>query len=449
MRSALVRVVLAATSMVALAFVVPLGLVAQQIARDRALTDAHQTATSMVVAMAVSVDPAVLTRAVAATPGAAGDSVGIHLPGAPVIGANRAAVADVRLVVDEGRAASVPVEDGLAYLYPTSVTAGETAVVEVYVPDRELRRGVVPAWLAMAGLAVVLVAASMLLADRLGARVVTAARTLATGARAIGAHDFAARVEPSGPRELAEAGRAFNAMASRIVALVDAERERAADLSHRLRTPLTALRLDSVVLPDGDASDRIRESVRALDEEIDAIIASSRQPLAEPVHERTDLVDVLAARLAFWTVLAEHQGRGWQVLGSDQAVWLDVSRADVTAAIDALLANVFRHTPPGTSFTVTVSAGALVVEDAGPGIADPESALRRGVSGADSTGLGLDIVQWVATRAGGGVQLGSGALGGARVVVTLRPVEQDDGRPPAPARAAGHRRLSDPEPSAR
>lgn len=421
MRAALVRIVLAATSMVALAFVVPLGLVARQMAHDRAISDAHQVAASMVVAMAVSAEPATVTRAVAASPAATDQRLAVHLPDSEVIGSSRTVAADLRLVVDQGRAASVEVDGGLAYLYPTSVTPGETAVVEVYVPDDELRRGVAGAWAAMAGLAVILVLTSVVLADRFGARVVRAARTLASGARALGGRDFTARVRPSGPPELVEAGRAFNAMAGQIVALVDAERERAADLSHRLRTPLTALRLDSVVLPDGAASDRIREAIQALDEEIDAIIADARQPVAQPVTGRTDLVDVLAARLAFWTVLAEHQSRRWEVRGSDQPVWLDIARVDVTAAIDALLANVFRHTPPGTRFGVTVGGDALIVDDAGPGIADPAAALRRGVSGADSTGLGLDIVDWVAARAGGGVEIGRSPLGGARVVVRLGP----------------------------
>jgi K+-sensing histidine kinase KdpD len=79
---------------------------------------------------------------------------------------------------------------------------------------------------------------------------------------------------------------------------------------------------------------------------------------------------------------------------------------------------------------VTVFDDALVVEDGGPGIADSGSAVRRGVSGADSTGLGLDIVRRVATAAGGAVHIGRGAeLGGARVSMTFTPAGTAAGTP--------------------
>lgn len=435
MRWALVRVVLAATSMVAIAFVVPLGLVAKQIAEDRALSDARHEASSAVVALAVSDDRVTLTEALNR---GASDDVAIHLPHQPELGESRAASHDVALVREREEAAVVEIPGGQAYLESATMgdgggsgpwadeEYGQIAVIEVYVPASDLWRGVVTAWLAMAGLAMALVVISVALADRLGTRLVAAARDLAHGARALGAEDLDARVRPSGPPELAEAGEAFNAMAGRLSELVIAERERAADLSHRLRTPLTALRLDADALPPGEAADRINEALDALDTQIDEIITSARLPEGDAPAETTDLVDVLAARLAFWTVLADHQERPWEVRGSDQPVWLDVPRADLTAAIDALMGNVFRHTASGTAFIVTITKDALVVEDAGPGIPDEEAALSRGVSGADSTGLGLDIVQWVATRAGGTVELGRSALGGALIRVALRPQPADD-----------------------
>jgi signal transduction histidine kinase len=135
-------------------------------------------------------------------------------------------------------------------------------------------------------------------------------------------------------------------------------------------------------------------------------------------------VDVLAARLAFWTVLAEHQDREWQVYGDDDPIWLDVPRTELAAAIDALISNVFRHTQPRVPFQVTVGANALVVEDGGPGIADVDAAVQRGVSGADSTGLGLDIVHAVAARAGGRVDVDNGVLGGARITVRFTAASQ-------------------------
>ena len=73
-----------------------------------------------------------------------------------------------------------------------------------------------------------------------------------------------------------------------------------------------------------------------------------------------------------------------------------VSADELEAALDALLGNVFAHTPEGTAFRVevrTLSDGgiSLAVEDAGPGLS-PDF-VERGVSGAGGTGLGLDIAR--------------------------------------------------------
>ncbi|MFC7649180.1 sensor histidine kinase [Streptosporangium lutulentum] len=77
--------------------------------------------------------------------------------------------------------------------------------------------------------------------------------------------------------------------------------------------------------------------------------------------------------------------------------------------MDALLGNVFRHTPEGTAFTVTLHQGpgtvGILIADAGPGIPDPETALRRGASGAGSTGLGLDIARQLAESSGGAMRI--------------------------------------------
>ncbi len=114
-----------------------------------------------------------------------------------------------------------------------------------------------------------------------------------------------------------------------------------------------------------------------------------------------------------------------RLAGTDRPVRVPVARPDLAAALDALLGNVFRHTPEGTAFSVDVHNGEdaviVLVSDAGPGIKDPEAALARGNSGerAGSTGLGLDIVRRVAESTGGDVRIGHSVLGGTEVRVWL------------------------------
>jgi signal transduction histidine kinase len=61
----------------------------------------------------------------------------------------------------------------------------------------------------------------------------------------------------------------------------------------------------------------------------------------------------------------------------------------------------------------------LTIEDGGTGFPDGLDVVRRGTSGAGSTGLGLSIVDKTATESGGGLSVGTSSYDGARVVVEL------------------------------
>jgi signal transduction histidine kinase len=434
-RWALNRLALAITSMVALAFLVPLAVVTREIAHDRAISDARQQATSLVTVLGVDADPSLLTNAVASTTAGSAGRLAVHLPKVGTIGTTHADPAQISLVSQDRRSAVVPAPDGVAYLQPTVLTDGRTVVVEVFVPNAEMRHGVGTAWLILGGLAIVLVGGSVLLADRLGSVLVRATRQLAQSTRLLGGGELATRVTPIGPRELRDAANAFNTMADDMRSLLDKERELAADLSHRLRTPLTALRLDAEAIPPGPLAERMRQACDLLDEELEAIITGARLGIEARGQERSDLVEVLADRLAFWSVLAEDQERPWEVVGGEVPVMLPIPRGELIGVVDAMLGNVFSHTPDGTAFRVSVSPDGLLVDDAGPGIADPATAVQRGVSGAGSTGLGLDIVRRAAETSGGRMVITRSPLGGARVGIFLNvPVE------PAPAPARRRRR---------
>ncbi|MEV4082855.1 ATP-binding protein [Nonomuraea fuscirosea] len=118
--------------------------------------------------------------------------------------------------------------------------------------------------------------------------------------------------------------------------------------------------------------------------------------------------------MSMWAVAPDDARAGWRpvLTGADAAYFRE------------LLGNVFRHTPEGTAFGVTLHEGrdaiGILVADAGPGIADPETALERGASGSGSTGLGLDIARRLAESTGGVLRLDRSPMGGAEVQVWLR-----------------------------
>ncbi|WP_018503611.1 HAMP domain-containing sensor histidine kinase [Parafrankia discariae] len=480
MRWALAKVSIAVTTMVALAFLVPLALTVQRTAHDRAFTDAERQAAELGPALAITTDQAALRRALASTRGGADGLVAVHVP-APeparppalvAVGRSRVGAAELAAVAGAGSSSVVAVPGGSVLLRPVAVADARIAVIEVFVPAAELGRGVARACLVLGGVAAALVLASVLVADRLGTRIVRSARGLAGAARELGSGDLTARAPTSdraAPAELHEAAVAFNAMADRVRQLLAAERERAADLSHRLRTPLTVLRLNTAALGggtgglpgeghghggdgvDGDAAaaEAARHAVAQLEHEVDYIIRAARALGDEqPAARRCDAAEVVRDRADFWSALAEDQGRRWSVSGVDRPAPVPVARAELATALDALLGNVFRHTAERVAFAVelrrTDHAVWVRVLDAGPGVPDPEAALRRGsgAGGVGSTGLGLDIARRVAESTGGDLTIGRSQLGGAEARLRLR---TSPARPPeGHGRRVRHRRGSRP-----
>ncbi|NED04690.1 HAMP domain-containing histidine kinase [Streptomyces sp. SID6648] len=444
MRWALVKVCLAVTAMVVIAFAVPLGLVIREMASDRAFSDAERQAGTIAPTLSITTDREELTRAVLSTePGDRGH-LAVHVPapgksraeegaadGPLDIGTRRATRKDVETVRKAGRASITEVTGGFALLQPTALSTGEIAVVEVFVPEGEVSNGVATAWLMLAGVGVALIIGSVAVADRLGVRMVQPAQRLAGAAQDLGEGRLGTRVPEEGPTELRSAAVAFNSMADQVVQLLANERELAADLSHRLRTPLTVLRLNAASLGEGPAAEQTRAAVQQLEHEVDTIIRTAREQRPQTQGGQPeagcDASEVIRERMGFWSALAEDEGREVRLAGVDRTVRIPVARPELAAALDALLGNVFRHTPEGTAFAVDVhhsgDAVIVLVSDAGPGIDDPKAALARGASGragsSGSTGLGLDIVRRVAESTGGDLRIGRSVLGGAEVRIWI------------------------------
>jgi signal transduction histidine kinase len=416
--------------MIALAFLIPLGIAMEHLAAQNAQNQAESRITALEPLLALTTDRTELHDALATLSG--GQDVGIRLPDRTVLGASHASAVQLDAVASSGRATTLAVPGGQELVQPELLKGG-TSLIEVYLPDSASTHGLLDAWLTLSAVALVLVLGSTLVADRLATRVVGSARHLAGASRQLGEGDTSVRVAASGPRELAEAGEAFNAMADRVVQLISAEREMVADLSHRLRTPLTALRLNAAGLGESQAARQTQESVARLEQEVDAIIRAARAgnqgahtaPLAAAVCE---VAAVARERIAFWSALAEDQDRPWRFFGPQGPARVAVSPQELGAALDTLLGNIFRHTPEGTGFQVTVHVGdgavAVLIDDAGPGLSATQEVRRgEGTGAAGSTGLGLDIVRKLAERVGGTLLTDRSPLGGLQVHVTLPTLE--------------------------
>lgn len=421
MRRRLVVAALAVTSTVVLAFLVPLGLLVREVARDRALTAAERDAGAIVPVLATTTAAGVVESAIDRTNAGQANRLSVFLPGGEVLGRPAVVDADVRLAREQRRAFSSAAPQGVAIFSPVLLPGGGAAIIRVLVEDAELQRGVVPSWVALAGVGLTLIGVGVFIADRLAVTVVRPVRDLSAAAGRIAGGDLGARVDPDGPTEVFTAGVSFNVLAERIVELLAAERELVADLSHRLRTPLTALRLDVEAFSEAEGRTRVLEDVDAVEAAVSEMIREARHPIRTDLSPACDLAAVLRERLGFWAALAEDQSRPWSVdVGLDRLV-VPVVRTDLEAAIDVLVGNVFAHTPEGAGCRVRAvpSAGVVIVtfDDDGPGF--ETDVVERGRSGSGSTGLGLDIARRTASSVGGDLRISTRPGGGGRIEMTL------------------------------
>jgi signal transduction histidine kinase len=441
MRRRLNLTVLAVTAMVTLAFLIPLGAVVRVVAADRAMSVANQEARSLSSILASQPPRSSLTLLVKElNENGMGRVASVYLADGRRLGPGGSVPPAELALARRGKAFTTSSNSSTRIWVPVRVRSG-VIVGLVEVPDHLLRAGVLGAWAVLAGVALCVLLLALILSDRLGRSLVLSIENLNTVTRRLSEGELDARVKPSGPVEIADMGLAVNRLGERIIELLALEREQAADLSHRLRTPLAALALEADTLNDETDRQRIRSAVHDLSEEVNRVIVQVRQLRPVRVPEICDATAIIRDRLAFWSVLAEEQGRPWTSDLPDTAVTVPLPAPELGAAVDSLLGNVIAHTPDRTPFHVTLTAtettAVLVVEDEGPGF--PEGPVdRRGLSGGGSTGLGLDIVRHTAERAHGTMSTGFRLGGGAMVKVTFRRAEIPE-TPPATKRRVRRR----------
>ena len=431
MRARLALTAAAVTAMIVLAFSIPLLRLTQTLATNRALDAAKLESRSLAGAIsAVADQPATIAQLVEQANAGNPRPITVYLPDGTILGPRVPVDAEVELA-RRGRSftAAVPGGGRDVLVGVAGSDPNATTVVRVRVAASLLSQGVAKARAVVVAIGAAVVVMAVILADWLARSVLGPMGDLLAVTRRLQQGELGARVSPAGPPEVAEVGVAVNGLAERVGVLLAAEREAAADLSHQLRTPLTALRLDAEGLASSRDRVRIASDVDRLEQVVTRAIEQSRDSSRRQGQRveggSCDLGQVVRNRLGFWSILAREQGREWSLDVPNGRQPIGVSGEQLDVCLDALLNNVFTHTPAGASFSVEVVPGPgrewkLVVQDAGPGL--PGDALPpRGASSGSGTGLGLDIVRRTAEASGGRLAAGRSPVGGARIEVSFGP----------------------------
>ncbi len=420
MRREIAILAAATTSAIILSFIVPLGLLVQTMARDRALAAEDQEARNVAILVSgLSNDRrlATLVKEVddhgpAVTTALLPDG---QMLGTPVPGLQK----DPEVIRAQTGEAFTVVDSQGARIYIPVVAPGGNAVVRASMPPQQLDIGVKQAWLIIGLLGVAMFAVALWAALVVARRISRPVTDLAGVAHRLREGELTARAEPDGPAETLELGEALNRLADRITELLEAERATVGDLSHRLRTPVTALRLDVEAVEQPEVAERLHEHIVTLQRSIDAIVREARRPVLTSMPAECDLAAVARERVEFWTPLAEDQDRPFTTDVTTEVVPVGLTDSDAQDLLDVLIDNVFAHTPEGTPFALSLTTDLgnvfLVVSDNGPGFSHEPSEPRR----VGTTGLGLDIVERTVTGLGGEAGITAPPGGGTTVRIRL------------------------------
>ncbi|GAA2368600.1 ATP-binding protein [Streptomyces cuspidosporus] len=289
---------------------------------------------------------------------------------------------------------------------------GETVRVEASrsTVSREIGRTM----LIILAVALLAVLAAVFLAVRQARRLSAPLTDLAETAERLGSGDPRPRHRRYGVPELDRVADVLDASAERIARMLTAERRLAADASHQLRTPLTALsmRLEEITLTDDP--DTVKEEatialaqVERLTDVVQRLLTNSRDPRTGSAVA-FDLDEVVKQQIEEWRPATRSEGRaivrsgkkGLRAVGTPGAV------AQVLAT---LIENSLMHGDGTVALRTRVTGNQAVVEvsDEGPGV-PPDLGARvfeRTVSGRNSTGLGLAVARDLAEADGGRLEL--------------------------------------------
>ncbi|MEV8568081.1 ATP-binding protein [Streptomyces sp. NPDC051322] len=295
-----------------------------------------------------------------------------------------------------------------------TATGGRGEKISVEEPASTVTREVGRTLLIIAAVALLAIISAVLLAVRQANRLASPLTDLAETAERLGSGDPRPRHKRYAVPELDRVADVLDSSAERITRMLTAERRLAADASHQLRTPLTALsmRLEEITLTDD--LDTVKEEatialtqVERLTDVVERLLTNSRDPRTGSAVT-FDLDEVVKQQLQEWRPAYRSAGRaivrsgkhGLRAVGTPGAV------AQVMAA---LIENSLMHGGGTVAIRTRVTGTQTVVEvtDEGPGV-PPELGARifeRTISGRNSTGIGLAVARDLAEADGGRLEM--------------------------------------------
>lgn len=251
---------------------------------------------------------------------------------------------------------------------------------------------------------------------------------LAAAVRRDGLEDF----EHSGPREIVELGETIRQLRARLRGMIDERTRILAAIAHDYRTYLTRMELRSEFIEDRRQRELAGKDVKEMRDLLSDTLTFARESSTSETERATCEV---RAELAAIAMERSRVAQNIEITPIREAIVVRASHLSFQRMMANLLDNAVRY--GGERMLVRLQLEKtlvhILVEDDGPGVPDGDLARllepfeRMEPSRARHTGgvgLGLSIVQALARRYEGDVQLENRKEGGFRAILTLRRGEE-------------------------
>ena len=318
---------------------------------------------------------------------------------------------DGRLVLErEGRQVRVIGADVGADPVAETLPFVPGGVITMAEPRSTMRTEQVQLTFVVLGLVVLSVGTGAVVATVTARRLAEPLRDVADRAARLGAGDFRSAPDRHGIPELDRVSDVLDTSAAALAELVQRERVLVGDVSHQLRSRLTALqlRLDELAThPDPSAR---QEALAALEqaERLSGVLDELLEAARAAGAELQDLREGLAAVADEWRPALRAAGRSFKVR-VPEGLLARVTPARIREAVGALVDNAIAHGAGTVTLSARAAGNSLLIEvsDSGPGV--PEELVPhvfdRGVSVGSSTGLGLALARALVEADGGRLEL--------------------------------------------
>jgi signal transduction histidine kinase len=401
--------IVAVTTLAVVVFALPLGIAVQRLYRAEAVSalqeDAARVAASVpdtLTSDSLSASGKRLLATVASTSIGVYDVAGHRMAGA---GPARSGLA--------GRSGAAQVRSGiegadLVVIAPIPSDQKAVGSVRASEPFSVVTARVYRAWATMAVLAAAAIAVAAVIAWRQAVRLAAPLERLTRDARALGDGDFTVRAGRFGVREADAASQALQDTATHLGRLLARERSFTSDVSHQLRTPLTALRVgleSAITRPGADPVAALRDALER-SEHLSAIVGDLDSLRSQPGFAPTpvDVAALLAEAGARWEQPLMTRDRRLAIVIAPDLSRCLAPPAAIRQILDVLISNALWHGEGTVTLAARQDAGRIAIEvsDEGPGL---PAGVPELADGPDGHGRGLPLARSLAGAAGGSLEL--------------------------------------------